>query len=355
MAGTLAGISLNPNAQFSYQLVSGAGDTDNQLFAIVGNEVRAAAVFNYETKASYAVRIATANQYGHSFPKAFTIAVSDVNEIPGMNTIANQAICTGNTQTVLLSGITAGPETGQTTTLSVSSNNAALFESLNISKNGANAGTLSYSIKAGQVGTAQVTVTVKDNGGMANGGVDTYETSFTLTINALPVVTLSSDKGTEISKGDMIKLTATGGTSYTWADGNGIIAGQNAAELSIRPVVNTTYTVTATNANGCSTSATISITLKEDYIKINATNVLSPNGDGKNDNWVIENIDLYPNNQVFIFDRAGRVIYTKKRYDNSWDGTLRGSPLTEGTYFYVVDFGDGKPKTKGFITILSEK
>ncbi|WP_438894631.1 gliding motility-associated C-terminal domain-containing protein, partial [Bacillus cereus group sp. BC328] len=58
--------------------------------------------------------------------------------------------------------------------------------------------------------------------------------------------------------------------------------------------------------------------------KIKATNILSPNGDGYNDKWIVDNIDFYPNNEVKIFDKAGRILYNKKGYDNSWDGTLDG-------------------------------
>ncbi|MCY1533235.1 hypothetical protein D9M68_685530 [compost metagenome] len=87
-------------------------------------------------------------------------------------------------------------------------------------------------------------------------------------------------------------------------------------------------------------------------MKAKPTNIMSPNGDGVNDTWVVENIELYPNNSVRIVDRGGRLVYSKKNYDNSWDATLRGVPLAEGTYYYVIDFGDGKTIKKGFVTIL---
>jgi gliding motility-associated-like protein len=82
------------------------------------------------------------------------------------------------------------------------------------------------------------------------------------------------------------------------------------------------------------------------------TNVLSPNGDGKNDAWTVKDIQLYPNNTVTIYDRAGRAVYSKKGYNNDWDGTLKGAPLAQGTYFYIIDLGPGYETLKGFITIL---
>jgi len=85
---------------------------------------------------------------------------------------------------------------------------------------------------------------------------------------------------------------------------------------------------------------------------MDANNVITPNGDGKNDYWVIKDINLYPQNNVTVFDKAGRIVYSKKGYNNEWDGTLNGSPLAQGTYYYVVDLGPNQKKFKGFISIL---
>lgn len=109
--------------------------------------------------------------------------------------------------------------------------------------------------------------------------------------------------------------------------------------------------VAATNASGSTESKAINLTVPEDLVKIKATNILSPNGDGLNDKWVIDNIDFYPKNEVRVFDKAGRFIYGKKGYDNSWEGTLNGAPLAEGTYYYTIDFGTSRPPFRGFITI----
>lgn len=83
-------------------------------------------------------------------------------------------------------------------------------------------------------------------------------------------------------------------------------------------------------------------------------NVLTPNGDGKNDVFIIGGIEKYPNNRLRIFDRAGRLIYANDNYQNDWNGYFNGSPLMEDTYYYQLDFGtDGK--IKGFISILYKK
>jgi gliding motility-associated-like protein len=85
--------------------------------------------------------------------------------------------------------------------------------------------------------------------------------------------------------------------------------------------------------------------------KIEANNILSPNGDGINDIWVVKNIAFYPNNTVSVYDKEGKVVFIRKGYTNDWDGTYRGSVLNEGTYYYTVDLGNGTTK-KGFITVV---
>lgn len=83
-------------------------------------------------------------------------------------------------------------------------------------------------------------------------------------------------------------------------------------------------------------------------------NILTPNGDGKNDFFVVNGLEKYPNNKLSIFDRGGRLIYTSPGYQNNWDGYFNGKPLTEDTYYYMLDLGaDGS--IKGFISILYKK
>ncbi|SDZ97662.1 MBG domain-containing protein [Pedobacter hartonius] len=354
-AGTLSSTSDDANATFSYTLVSGAGDADNGLFSISGNQLRSAAPLNFEQKAVYSIRVRSATQYGFSLDKVFSINLSDVNEIPALDAVANQVLCyITEKQNIALTGISAGPETSQTSSLTVNSDNN-LLENLTVTTTSAGAGVLSYRIKDGASGTARVTVTVKDNGGTANGGSDTYTRDFTITINPLPAIVISSDQPTELSKGLTAKLTASGGSTYLWSTSAGIIGGQQTATLTVRPSVTTTYTVTVTNTSGCSAQQSITLNVLEDYKTLDATNILSPNGDGQNDFWMIRNIDLYPNNEVKVFDKAGRILFSQKHYQNTWDATINGSPLSEGTYYYIVDFGAGLGKMKGFITVIRQQ
>jgi len=80
----------------------------------------------------------------------------------------------------------------------------------------------------------------------------------------------------------------------------------------------------------------------------------SPNGDGKNDFLVIDQVNEFPNNKLVIYNRWGGIVFEANGYSNNWDGTYQenGGDLPDGTYFYVFETGvDGKKPVKGYIYI----
>jgi len=83
----------------------------------------------------------------------------------------------------------------------------------------------------------------------------------------------------------------------------------------------------------------------------------SPNNDGKNDTWVIENIDLYPNNHVRVYNRWGNLVFEKKGYTGDWNGVSdsqsdHGSKLPVGSYMYVIEANEtGVPPVQGWVYI----
>lgn len=83
-------------------------------------------------------------------------------------------------------------------------------------------------------------------------------------------------------------------------------------------------------------------------------NQISPNGDGTNDTLYINCIEQYPDNAIQIYDRYGNEVFTARRYDNSWMGTGKNGALPKGTYFYILDLGDGTGVKKGWIQIIRQ-
>jgi hypothetical protein len=80
LVGTFSTSDPNPGDTFTYELVSGTGSTDNGSFNIDDDQLRTSAVFDYETKNSYTIRVRSTDSGGLSIEKAFTILVLDVDE-----------------------------------------------------------------------------------------------------------------------------------------------------------------------------------------------------------------------------------------------------------------------------------
>jgi gliding motility-associated-like protein len=81
-------------------------------------------------------------------------------------------------------------------------------------------------------------------------------------------------------------------------------------------------------------------------------NVITPNGDGLNDKWIISGIEKYPANTVQVFNRWGDKIKSYVGYDNTntyWDGNNKhDEPVPDGTYFYIINI-DNVGKFSGWI------
>lgn len=96
-----------------------------------------------------------------------------------------------------------------------------------------------------------------------------------------------------------------------------------------------------------------------DDFELGVYNAFSPDGDGTNETWIIDNIELYPENQVTIYNRWGDKVRRIDGYDNNenvWDGrSENGRELPAGTYFYVIEAGpndEGEPQVeKGYVQI----
>jgi len=108
------------------------------------------------------------------------------------------------------------------------------------------------------------------------------------------------------------------------------------------------FTYAICNQVGCDTTQVFVTVLCDDLVIFTG---FSPNGDGVNDYFTIQGIEAFPNNQLLIFNRWGNEVYTKQGYLNDWDGTWNNRKLLpDGTYFYVLEDGQGK-RYSGYIQI----
>lgn len=75
----------------------------------------------------------------------------------------------------------------------------------------------------------------------------------------------------------------------------------------------------------------------------------SPNGDGVNETFMIAGIAQYEHT-LTVFNRQGLMVYTSNDYKSDWKGTWNGDMLPDGTYFYILNYDDGKKMT-GYVQI----
>jgi gliding motility-associated-like protein len=152
-----------------------------------------------------------------------------------------------------------------------------------------------------------------------------------------------------------VELTVKGGTKpYKFAWENGSTASR------ITDLTAKRYGVTISDSNSCKidTAFTVGVRcINQDSSRKNTGfiyDVITPNGDGKNDKWVVTKIFDYPNNELIIYNRWGQAVYTAKGYKNTWDGTTdAGKELPAGAYFYLIKLNNDKQETwSGSVTVI---
>jgi large repetitive protein len=96
----------------------------------------------------------------------------------------------------------------------------------------------------------------------------------------------------------------------------------------------------------------------EQEYELMVSRIITPDGDGKNDHWQIDNIEHFPDNRIIVVDRWGSTVFTAAKYDNEqvvWRGNSKSAgKLPAGTYFYVINFTrQGIPaELRGFIELI---
>jgi gliding motility-associated-like protein len=180
----------------------------------------------------------------------------------------------------------------------------------------------------------------------------TDDSTFTITEPDPIVVSMIDSVGSECGEANgYLTVAATGGQggfSYTWNNGT------NGATNSGIDAGN--HTVTVTDAAGCSVDEVLDLACTE-LIPIVVPQLITPNGDGKNDVWIIQNIQQYPEIKVWVYNRWGNLVYQSQPYNNDWNGyyTEGGNvdgPLPASTYFYLIDtMKKSQDPIKGYLEI----
>ncbi|MFL5764007.1 MAG: gliding motility-associated C-terminal domain-containing protein [Bacteroidia bacterium] len=169
-----------------------------------------------------------------------------------------------------------------------------------------------------------------------------------------PSVSAGADASLSLGSSVQLNGSGTGIISWSWFPVTGLTDSFIANPMA-SPTATTMYTLTGTDANGCMDKDSMTVTVLVDY-NVVISNLMTPNEDGFNDRWIVQNIENYPDTKVIIVNREGQEVYSSDSYDNNWDGTnsKTGKKLPDGTYYYVMQFKDDVKIYKGAITVLSE-
>jgi uncharacterized repeat protein (TIGR01451 family) len=199
--GTLVGSfsTADPDADdtFTYSLVSGTGSNDNASFTIVGNQLRTAVTFDYETKNSYSIRVRSTDSGGLFYEKVFNITVTDSNDPP----VALDDTATTPAETAVTIDVLYNDSDPDGDALTVSSVTQGAHGS--VTNNGDDA---TYTPEVGFSGTDSFTYTVSDG----NGGTDTA----TVTIS---VIKTTARLNVQIDTGPTAAIYIWDDTTGSWA------------------------------------------------------------------------------------------------------------------------------------------
>ena len=178
----------------------------------------------------------------------------------------------------------------------------------------------------------------------------TVKDSVLVTVVSLPIVDAGLDVTLGYNDPHILGGTPTGpsGASYSWTpvtnftfESDSILENPGIDVLS-----SVTYTVFVTDTNGCISSDQVVVSLIPNII---VPSGFSPNGDGINDTWEIQNLEAFENTTVRVYNRWGTLIYDYDVENENWDGGGSSNEMIPvGTYYFIIEFDnyDGKRGNK---------
>ncbi|MDX1936651.1 MAG: gliding motility-associated C-terminal domain-containing protein, partial [Flavihumibacter sp.] len=186
-----------------------------------------------------------------------------------------------------------------------------------------------------------------------NGCVKTK--TVTITVKPSPSVEAGNDK--TIVAGDQVILegssSAATPVSIEWTPAASLSLANTFSPVA-RPNTTTVYTLTVKDNNNCTATDNVTVTVVPNCIKV--MNAFTPNGDGVNERWLVTTGSSCATQiKAVVFNRYGNIVYENTNYQNNWDGTYKGKPVADGTYYYTVTYRllNGRDVImKGDITIL---
>jgi gliding motility-associated-like protein len=174
-------------------------------------------------------------------------------------------------------------------------------------------------------------------------------------INVFKKVIVNAGADKYILAGDTVLLNGSvngSGVNYVWTS-TGSAAVDQVVQPRVAPMVETSYTLSASSATGCgNASSTVSVHVYKDIFLPGA---FSPNADGLNDVYHLFKLDSYQLISFAIFNRVGTKVFSTTNAGIGWDGNFRGAPQSAGNYVYYLEMKQGNGKKinrKGSIVLI---
>ena len=268
--GTLSTTDPDAGGTFTYTLVAGVGSTDNASFTLDGAALKTAAVFNYETKSSYSIRVRSTDQGDLWTEKALTITVTDVNEAP---VVADQAfaVAENTALTTAVGTVVATDPDGQTLVYAITAGNTGNAFAIDAATGEITvAGTLNHETLAGYTltvevtdsgdlsDTATVTVAVND----VNEAPVVNDQGFDVDENSIAGTVVGTVLATDVDVGDTLTYAITAGNTgnaFAIDAQTGEITVANASALNPATMPVFSLTVEVTDSGDLTDTATVSI------------------------------------------------------------------------------------------------
>lgn len=145
--------------------------------------------------------------------------------------------------------------------------------------------------------------------------------------------------------------TSANNPEFKWYLNDTMISGATNNSYEVSETGN--YKAVVTQTTGCNASTEFAFVVREAFPDVEKIpNLISPNGDGVNDTWVIpQNYVSGTNTEVLIISSQGKIALRTKNYQNNWPENQIAFGSINPVYYYIITTSDGKTK-KGSITVV---
>jgi gliding motility-associated-like protein len=332
---------------FTYSFTTGNGDADNASFSVSNDSLFTNILFDVNVQNVYRIRLKSEDIDGLAFQQGFNIFINNSNNPPTAIQLSNNEIN---------EHLLGGTIIGELTTSDADAEDIYTYRFITGIGDGDNAdffidgNALKMNLEANFEVKNSYSVFIETNDG--NDGV--YAEAFTihiLNVNEAPELrdtTFFVTENTAIDEviGVMTSTDVDAGDAHTFRLVNVGDFEMVETKLTIRNVKlnyesKSTYTVfvVVKDAGGLTDTAAVTILVNdkiEEELPLPVNKILTPNGDGQNDFFRIDNVSIYSDYSLTIFNNTGHIIHeVSKNYDNSWDGTYHGNEIEQGVCYYL--------------------